>query len=213
MTTVIGIQGQDYCLITADTRISTQTEDGTLTQINTLKQEVSKIAVNGKYLIATAGDLRAINLLTHTLQLPTCPPTLKGKKLDEHITNKIIPNIKQLFETHGYTTTTQDNPQASHGSELLLAINTTLYHIDSDYSWFTDHNNTYTLGTGAPYALGALTSMPTPRNLQQARKHALKAIAIAARYDPNTGHPYHTQTQTTTPHKPPKQTTKTTTKK
>lgn len=209
MTTVIGIQGQDYCLITADTRITTTTEDGYPSQINTLKQEVSKIAVNGKYLIATAGDLRAINLLTHTLQLPACPPTLKNKKLDEHITNKIIPTIKQLFETHGYTTNNQDNPQASHGSELLIAINQTLYHIDSDYSWFTDQNNTYTLGTGAPYALGALNAMPTPRNLQQARKHALKAISIAARYDPNTGHPYHTQTQTIIPHKPPKQTTKT----
>lgn len=195
MTTIIGIQGEDYCLLVADTRITTTTEDGTPNQINTLRQDTSKIAVNGKYLIATAGDLRAINLLTHTLQLPTTPPNLKGKKLDEFVTNKIIPTIKQLFETHGYTTPTNHN-KAEHDSELLLATNQTLYHIDGDYSWFTDQNNTYAIGTGAPYALGALTVLPTPKNPAQAKKHALKAIATAAKYDPNTGHPYHTHIQT-----------------
>jgi ATP-dependent protease HslVU (ClpYQ) peptidase subunit len=201
MTTVIGIQGHDYCLLVADTRISSTTEDGTPTQINTLRQDVSKIAVNGKYLIGTAGDLRAINLLTHTWQPPTCPPNLKGKKLDEHITNKIIPTLRQLFETHGYThTQTPDQPtRAGHDSELLLAINQTIYQIDGDYAWFTDHNNTYAIGTGAPYALGALTVLPTPRNPTQARKNALKAIATAAKYDPNTGHPYHTHQQQTKP--------------
>jgi ATP-dependent protease HslVU (ClpYQ) peptidase subunit len=199
MTTVIGIQGNDYCILVADTRITSTTEDGTPNQINTLKQDTSKIAVNGKYLIATAGDLRAINLLTHTWQPPTTPPNLKGKKLDEHITNKIIPTIKQLFETHGYThTQTTDQPtRAGHDSELLLAINHTIYQIDGDYAWYTDQHNTYAIGTGAPYALGALAVLPTPRNPAQARKHALKAIATAARYDPNTGHPYHTHQQQT----------------
>ena len=120
---------------------------------------------------------------------------LKGKKLDEYITNKIIPVIKQLFETHGYTTPTTPN-KAEHDSELLLATNQTIYHIDGDYSWFTDQTGIYAIGTGAPYALGALTAMPTPKNPTQAKKQALKAIATAAKYDPNTGHPYHTHIQT-----------------
>ena len=93
MTTVIGIQGDGYCLLAADTRITTTDTNGNPYQINTLKAETSKIAVNGKYLIGTAGDLRAINLLTHTLNPPVCPPNLKGKKLDEFITNK--PYIKR----------------------------------------------------------------------------------------------------------------------
>lgn len=196
MTTVIGIQGDEYCLLVADTRISSTTEDGVPTQVNTLRSDTSKIAVNGKYLIGTAGDLRAINLLTHTLQLPACPPTLKGKKLDEFVTNKVVPTLRHLFETHGYThTPNQDNPKAGHDSELLLAVNNTLYMIDGDYAWFTDQNNMYAIGTGAPYALGALSVLPQPKNPTQARKNALKAIATAAKYDPNTGHPYHTHIQ------------------
>ena len=104
MTTVVGIQGDGYCLLAADTRITSTDSAGVPYQIMTLKSETSKIAVNGKYLIATAGDLRAINLLTHTLNPPICPPNIKGKKLDEFVTNKLIPAIKEMFEKNGYTT-------------------------------------------------------------------------------------------------------------
>ena len=196
MTTIVGIQGDGYCLLAADTRITSTDTAGIPYQVMTLKPETSKIAANGKYLIGTAGDLRAINLLTHTLNPPVCPLNLKGKKLDEFITNKLIPAIKEMFEKNGYTTNETATPtKAEHDSELLVAINQTLYHIDGDYSWFTDQTGIYTLGSGAPYALGALHNMPAPKNPAQAKKQAIKALATASRYDPNTGSPYHTQIQ------------------
>ena len=198
MTTVVGIQGDGYCLLAADTRITSTDSAGVPYQIMTLKSETSKIAVNGKYLIATAGDLRAINLLTHTLNPPICPPNLKSKKLDEFVTNKLIPAIRQMFEQNGYTTNETNTPtKAEHDSEILIAINQTLYHIDGDYSWFTDQTGIYTLGTGAPYALGALHNMPPPKNPAQAKTQAIKALATASRYYPHTGSPYHTQIQQT----------------
>jgi len=199
MTTIVGLQGDGYCLIAGDTRIASIDSDGVAYQINTLKAETSKIAVNGKYLIGTAGDLRAINLLTHTLTPPICPPNLKGKKLDEFVTNKLIPAIRQMFEQNGYTTNEQNNNtnKAEHGSELLVAINQTIYLIDGDYSWFTDASGIYAIGTGAPYALGALHNMPEHRNASIAKKHVIKALATASKYDPNTGSPYHTHIQQT----------------
>lgn len=197
MTTIVGLQGDGYCLIAGDTRIASIDNDGVAYQINTLKAETSKIAVNGKYLIGTAGDLRAINLLTHTLTPPICPPNLKGKKLDEFVTNKLIPAIRQMFEQNGYTTNEQNNNsnKAEHGSELLVAINQTIYLIDGDYSWFTDASGIYAIGTGAPYALGALHNMPEHKNASIAKKHGMKALATASKYDPNTGSPYHTHIQ------------------
>jgi ATP-dependent protease HslVU (ClpYQ) peptidase subunit len=196
MTTIVGLQGDGYCLIAGDTRIASIDSDGVPYQINTLKAETSKIAVNGKYLIGTAGDLRAINLLTHTLAPPICPPNLKGKKLDEFVTNKLIPAIRQMFEQNGYTTN-ETKTKAEHGSELLVAINQTIYLIDGDYSWFTDASGIYAIGTGAPYALGALHNMPPHKNTAQAKKYGIKALATASKYDPNTGSPYHTHIQQT----------------
>ena len=122
--------------------------------MNTLKPETSKIAVNGKYLIGTAGDLRAINLLTHTLTPPVAPPTLRGKKLDEFVTNKLIPAIRLMFEQNGYTANEANttNNKAEHDSEMLVAVNQTIYLIDGDYSWFTDTTGIYALGSGSAYA-------------------------------------------------------------
>ena len=199
MTTIIGIQGDGYCLIAGDTRITSVDSNGVPYQVNTLKQETSKIAVNGKYLIGTAGDLRAINLLTHTLTPPVAPPNLRGKKLDEFVTNKLIPAIRQMFEQSGYTANEANinSNKAEHDSEILIAVNQTIYLIDGDYSWFTDTTGIYALGTGAAYALGALHNMPEAKNSAQAKKHAIKALATASKYDPNTGSPYHTHIQQT----------------
>lgn len=198
MTTVIGIQGDGYCLIGADSRITTTDSNGYPSQINVLRQNQSKICSNKGYLIGTAGDLRAINLLTHAWQPPTTPPNLTGKKLDEHITTKTIPSLKHLFETSGYTNHTDTTPnKAGHDSELLLAINGTIYHIDGDYSWFQDTDNHYAIGTGTPYALATLTTLPTPTTPQQAKAHIHKALQTAHKYDPNTGPPYHTSIQHT----------------
>jgi len=197
MTTIIGIQGDGYCLVAGDTQISSVDSNGTPYQKNTLRTDTSKIAVNGKYLIGTAGDLRAINLLTHTLNPPVCPPHLKGKKLDEFITNKLIPSIKHMFESNGYTNNTPENPnnKATHDSNMIVAVNQSIYLIDGDYAWFTDSTGNYAIGTGTPYALGALLNMPYPKDASQAKKNALKALATAAKYDPNTGPPFHTHIQ------------------
>ena len=82
MTTVIGIQGEGFAVLAADTRITSFADDGPAYQMATLGSGVSKIATNGKYLIGTAGDLRAINLLTHAFSPPPAPPGVKGKKLE-----------------------------------------------------------------------------------------------------------------------------------
>jgi hypothetical protein len=60
MTTIVAIQGKTFSLICSDSRIATVSDDGYVHQINNAKQGFSKVAENGGYLIATAGDVRAI---------------------------------------------------------------------------------------------------------------------------------------------------------
>jgi ATP-dependent protease HslVU (ClpYQ) peptidase subunit len=54
-------------------------------------------------------------------------------------------------------------------------------------------------GTGAPYALGALQALISGKELtlKQAKRTALKAIAIASKFDPYTGAPFHANYQET----------------
>jgi ATP-dependent protease HslVU (ClpYQ) peptidase subunit len=201
LTTIIGIQGDGFCIATADSRISdVENESGLISQIVSLKESNSKLGLNGRYILAAAGDLRAINILHHAFVPPKVEATIKGKKLDQFVTTKFIPSLRECFELQGYAAPQNENSEhiAEHSSTILMAINGTIYIIDGDYSWISDPNGLYAIGTGAQYALGSMYAM-LPRkgklNVSIARKIAIRAIAVAAKFDPYTGSPYHTIVQ------------------
>ena len=88
---------------------------------------------------------------------------------------------------------------AEQGSTILVSVNGVIYVIDGDYSWASDTNRLYALGTGAQYALGALQILAGNKKLQplQAKSITLKAINVASKFDPHTGSPFHTFIQQT----------------
>jgi ATP-dependent protease HslVU (ClpYQ) peptidase subunit len=201
MTTIVGIQGDNFALVCSDSRISDVDDSGHVSQVMTLREGNSKIAVNGKYLFGAAGDLRAINILHHAFNPPTPTTNLKGKKLDEFMTVKFIPSLRECFEHQGYAVPESHEDKrhiAEQDSTIIVVVNGTIYVVDGDYSWYLDANGMYALGTGSAYALGALQSMLGSKKIKtayQARTMALKALAIASRNDPHTGAPFHTYVQ------------------
>lgn len=206
MTTIVGIQGDKYALLASDSRITSFDEKGNAYQVTTLGGSSSKITPQGKYIMGAAGDMRAINLLHHAFHPPTPAPSLKGKKLDQFITTKFIPSLRACFDEHGYSS--PENRDSTHTAEqdstIIIAINQTIYVVESDYSWTPDTNGFYAIGTGSSYALGALTALipkTRPQTIQQAKAIALKALNIACKYDPHTGPPHHTYSQEQQPQK------------
>lgn len=201
MTTIIGIQGDGFCIAASDSRLSeTEVDSNLISQIVGLRESNGKLGINGKYLLGAAGDLRAINILHHAFRPPEPAPNLKGKKLDQFITVKFIPALRECFEHNGYALPDNDQKQhiAEHSSTVFVAINGQIYIIDGDYSWISDSNGMFAIGTGAQYALGAMYSLMPSKgkvSLGHGRKMALKALAAAAKFDPYTGAPYHTFVQ------------------
>lgn len=199
MTTIIGIQGSDYALVCSDSRISTMDEGGFASQITTLGINSAKIAENGKYLLGAAGDMRAINILHHAFQPPLVPPNTSSKKLDNFITTKFVPSLRECFEKQGYASPENDSAThiAQHGSTIMTVVCGTIYVVDGDYSWTSDINGLYALGTGSSYALGALQALSSSKEMTatQAKRVAIKAITIASKFDPYTGLPFHTYIQ------------------
>jgi len=196
MTTIVAIQGDNYSLVCSDSRISAMDEGGFASQVITLKEGNGKVAINGKYLLGAAGDMRAINILHHVFQPPALPPNTKGKKLDQFITSKFVPALRDCFEKQGYAVPTEketSSHMAEHGSTILVSVNGSIYVVDGDYSWTSDAYGVYALGTGSAYALGALHVLMPKRKLTptQAKSLALKAINAASKYDPYTGSPFH----------------------
>jgi hypothetical protein len=200
MTTIIGIQGPDYALVCSDSRISTMDDGGFASQITTLGTNSAKIAENNKYLLGAAGDMRAINILHHAFVPPSLPVATNGKKLDNFITTKFVPALRDCFEKQGYATSPESESathMAQHESTILVVVSGTIYVVDGDYSWTSDINGRYAMGTGSSYALGALQVLCSSKimTVAQAKKNALKAIAVASKYDPYTGAPFHCYVQ------------------
>lgn len=195
MTTIVAIQGDKYSLVCCDSRISSMDENGFVSQITTLRDGTAKVGTNGKYLLGAAGDMRAINILHHVFQPPPPTPGLKGKKLDQFITSKFVPALRDCFEKQGYALPERDasNHMAEHGSTILVSLNGSIYVIEGDYSWTSDATGLYSMGTGSAYALGALHVLASKRKMtsSQAKTIALKALNVATKYDPHTGSPYH----------------------
>lgn len=200
MTTILAFQGESFAVVSVDSRISSMDEGGFAFQITTLGQSSSKVAQNGKYLLGAAGDVRAINILHHVFQPPPVPPGTKGKKLDQFMTTKFIPALRECFEKQGYAAPETDTSThiAEHASTILVVVNATIYVVEGDYSWTSDYNKIYGLGTGSSYALGAMNAfVSAKKNLTpaQIKNFTLKALKIASTYDPYTGPPFYTYIQ------------------
>jgi len=191
MTTIVGIQGDEFAVVCADSRVTTSDDTR---QIGTLREGSGKLAQNGKYIIGAAGDVRAINILHHVFQPPTPPQNIRGKKLDQFFTSKFVPSLRECFDAQGYSVPDRDDKEhiAEQGSSIIVAINSQLYVIESDYSWSSEASGLYSLGSGSSYALGAMTVLIRNKKLnsQQAKSIALRALAIASKYDSGTGAPY-----------------------
>jgi ATP-dependent protease HslVU (ClpYQ) peptidase subunit len=194
MTTIVAIQGDDYSVIGTDSRISSFDESGMAFQITTLGTGTSKVAQNGRYLLGAAGDVRAINILHHAFTPPTPSFKTSGSHLDQFITQKFIPALRECFEETGYAM--PENDQSSHiaeqSSTILVVINGVVYIIDGDYSWTSDRTGIYAIGTGSSYALGALQALTAGKQLtvQKAKLAINKALSITSKFDPYTGSPF-----------------------
>lgn len=199
MTTILGIQGDGFAVIGVDSRVSEMPDEGVTTQIVTLTETNSKVNSNGRYLIGAAGDVRAINILHHAFRPPECPPNLRGKKLDHFFTVKFIPALMECFEAQKYSQPQNESSLhlAEQGSSVIVAINGIIYVVDGDYSWASDMSAIYAIGTGAQYALGAAFTLvgKTRPSLGNSRKIVMKSLAAAAKFDPNTGAPFHIHVQ------------------
>lgn len=199
MTTIVGIQGDGFAVLCADSRIVSVAEDGSTSAISQLGNGTSKVSQNGPYLLGAAGDVRALNILHHAFQPPTPPTHLKGMKLDAFMTVTFIPALRECFEKQGYAAPGKEGTHiAENDSTVVVVIHGIIYIIDGDYSWCSDANDYYAVGSGESYALGALHILMHRKKgltIQITKSIGIKAISASAKYDVHTGAPYHTYVQ------------------
>ena len=191
MTTILAIQGEDYCAIGSD---SQWTDDynrvGKMTQ--------SKVITVGNYFIGVAGDTRGANIIQHVFNPPQLPPKLSGNKLTKFIVSQFIPAYRDCLEQNGLGLPQYESNTAQASIDSLVCANGVIYQIDADYSTEMDTNNLYAIGSGAHYGLGDMQMHASNKKISQtsAKRVLLQSLTISARFDSNSGSPFHTFIQT-----------------
>jgi ATP-dependent protease HslVU (ClpYQ) peptidase subunit len=192
MTTILAIQGDDFCAIGSD---SQWTDD--YNRVGKMNQP--KVVSVGRYLIGVAGDTRGANVIQHIFTPPVLPPKLVGAKLTKFIVSQFLPSYKECLEAHGAGRPQYDDQPAQSANDLLVCANGVIFQIDTDYGTETDTCNLYAIGSGGHYGLGALQAYTNGKrvSLTNAKQVLLKSLAVSAKFDSGSGSPFHTFIQQT----------------
>jgi ATP-dependent protease HslVU (ClpYQ) peptidase subunit len=173
MTTIVGVENADGCVIASDSRVA---EGG---KVYTHPKMIKAIE-RGSYIIGGAGDYRALQVVLHGWQPPLVSAKAK-QNLYEFVINKVAPSLKTTLSEAGIEFNKPSDNDEKFDLSLLIGINGSLFEIDSDFAVAMNDSGFYAIGSGGDYALGAL----------YAGAPVLEAMRIAALNNNGTSAPFH----------------------
>ena len=162
MTTIIGIEDINGCLLLADS----QTTNGDRPYFDS---SLAKIIQRGDYLLAVAGSGRAADIINWRWKTPSVEHTAN---LYEFMITHVVPSMRASLTANGYPTSNEEDVFV-----VLIAVHGRIFEIETDGTVLVRQDGVYGIGTGAPYALGAIAAGATPD----------EAMQIAVRNDIYTG--------------------------
>lgn len=164
MTTIIGYQGVGQCVLAADSAVSV---DSTLF----VHQKMEKIVDNGGYLIAAAGPAWICEHIQHAW----VPPRTDRPNY-EWMVKQFAPELRHELMDRLFLDLNSDE----WNLQLLVAVDGVIYQLAHDASVLLNDRRWYAIGTGAPFALGAMEMGATED----------EALKIATAWDVNTRPPF-----------------------
>lgn len=176
MTTIIGIEYNNKSVVLADSRVTG--DDGRIYSHPVMK----KIAKRGAFIIAGAGEVAACDIAQNIWVPPTF--TAKDKKdIYRFMITKAMPSLRKCLVDNGYNF--ESDKKEGMRFQFLIAVGGELFDIDEDLTVMKSDDNVYSIGSGGPYALGALYAGAEP----------MKAMEIAAKVSAYTFPPFYIEEQ------------------
>lgn len=143
--------------------------DSLCTGFDSFDLEQKKVFVNNGIIFGVAGRLLLATELKHA-DLPKAPEP--SMDVEKWLTARLIPRIRRLL----------DDVAPKRGGDgfemgILVVVHNKVYEISSDTGWHRRVDGIYTIGSGSPYAFGALSAGGSVKD----------ALQVAASVDPGTG--------------------------
>ena len=175
MTTIIGLQYENDCVIVADSQ--TTDDSGKIFS----HPDVKKIAERGHFLIAGSGEVLPCDVAQHIWEPPI--PTKQDKAdLYHFMISKVMPSLRKCLSSNGFNF---DEPKTEQRFQFLIAVCGEIFDIDDDLSVSRSADGIYATGSGAAYAIGAI----------YAGADAYEAMEIASKVSAFTAAPYYSKVQ------------------
>jgi len=175
MTCIIGMVHKNKVYMAGDSCVSA---NGTY---RITKKE--KIFKNGNYLIGYTTSTRMGDIL-RTCELPH----ISGSNLISQIILKVIPVIREVLRSGGYTKI-ENNVET--GGNLLIGIRGELFEIDTDFQVEEYLNGIAAIGSGGDTALASLMALIRHGNNKYIPEILLRALDISGEINIWTKPPYY----------------------
>ena len=174
MTTIVGVEYKDKAVLVADSRVTD--DDGRVYS----HPKMVKITERNGFLIAGSGEVSPCDIANHIWAPPK--PTVKDKQDIYHfMITKVMPDLRKCLEDNGYDfNEPHDKSKDGVRFQFLIACCGEIFDIDQDLAVMKRGDGFYGVGSGAPYALGALHHGAS----------ALEAVEIAAKASAFTAGPF-----------------------
>jgi len=169
MTTIVAVCKNGNVTMGADAQVTDNSRPSK--HVN-----MEKITKNNGYLIAGSGDSQPCDILQHIF-IPPVPTVQERKNLYKFMIVKFVPAMREVLEDNGWKPSTEDKES---GFNMLFAFDGEVFDIGDDFSVLLNDNGIYGVGSGSPYAMGAL----------YAGVSVEKALDIATINDIYTSGPY-----------------------
>lgn len=178
MTTIIGIQYDDHCEISVDSRITD--DDGLIYS----HPDMKKYAERGAFIIAGSGEVTPCDVAQNVW----IPPRLLSedkKNIYKFMIVKVMPSLRECLVKNGYNFNESKENNPGERFHLLIACNGEIFDVDEELSVIKKDTGIYAIGSGGQLALGALAMGAT----------ALDALDRVSQMSVYTAPPFYTVKQ------------------
>jgi len=169
MTTIVAVVKNGNVTIGADSQVT----DGARPSVHANMQKITK---NNGWLIAGSGDSQPCDILQHVF-VPPIPTIKERENLYKFMITRFIPAMRECLDENGWK---KDENDKDSGFNMLFAFDGEVFDIGNDFSVLLNSDGIYGVGSGSPFAIGAL----------YAGASVEKALEIAANNDIYTSGPF-----------------------
>lgn len=161
MTTIIAIETPEGVQIGCDSQA---------TGGDKIHMEQPKVFANNGVVYGVAG----VALLANELRYADLPkPPEEATDTDRWMTREFIPALRAIVEEIA-----PKRDEDDFEMHLIVVVNNRAYEVGGNAGWIRATSGVYAVGSGGPYAMGALSAGATLD----------AALEIAAKHDPYTGY-------------------------